>query len=218
MILMKPIEVCKICFKDIKYISYRHLIFNKLLICDSCFDKLQIQIERFSIEGSKGISIYHYDEMIRELLFKLKGCYDIELAPIFLHSVARILHIKYLRYEIVPIPSWHEDDLKRGFNHVEEIFKVLKLPINKVLYKMENLKQATSSKNERTLMIDNLGIKDDKNIKGKNILLVDDVTTTGSSLKGAIRLLKKSGIKNIKILVMARNQNQGKTNYAIEDG
>jgi predicted amidophosphoribosyltransferase len=41
-------------------------------------------------------------------------------------------------------------------------------------------------------------------IKGKNILLVDDVLTTGATLKAATKALKKAGAEQINVIVLAR--------------
>ena len=41
-------------------------------------------------------------------------------------------------------------------------------------------------------------------VKNKRILLIDDVVTTGSTLKASIDLIKKGSPKDIKILVLAK--------------
>ena len=74
------------------------------------------------------------------------------------------------------------------------------------IYKKENIKQATLRKWQRTDMIDNIDIFAKRIIKNKKILLVDDVMTTGSTLSGAIKVIKKCNPKDIKILVLSKNE------------
>jgi predicted amidophosphoribosyltransferase len=38
--------------------------------------------------GTRAYSLYHYDEAVRSMLYQLKGCFDIELAGIFLNYAA----------------------------------------------------------------------------------------------------------------------------------
>jgi len=45
------------------------------------------------------------------------------------------------------------------------------------------------------------------NISGKNIVLVDDVYTTGATAKAATRALKRAGAKNVDVLVFAKVEN-----------
>jgi predicted amidophosphoribosyltransferase len=44
-------------------------------------------------------------------------------------------------------------------------------------------------------------------VKKKNILLVDDVATTGNTLNECARVLKRSGCKQVLCLVLARTGN-----------
>ena len=132
-------NICKLCFKDIYSLSLSSLIGNNISICKECSAKFLLHISKFHLNTIPGISLFRYDETIRKCLYKLKGCQDIELAPIFLEQYAYDLHLRFASYYIVPMPSWREDDLKRGFNHVIEIFRCLNLPILPILYKKENI-------------------------------------------------------------------------------
>ena len=127
--------------------------------------------------------MYDYDDLIQSTLYQFKGCFDIELSGVFLDYFRWYLHFKYLDYVIVPAPSSKENDSERGFNHVIEIFKHLRL-------KRKNIKDILAIKNV--------------NLTNKKILIVDDVCTTGSTIKAMIELVKSKHPKTIKVLVMSK--------------
>ena len=175
------------------------------IICEQCFNKFAPKFIHFRIGDIDALSIYEYDQNIRELIYKFKGCYDIELKDVFLDRFIFYLKIKYHGYNVVPLPSYHLDDLKRGFNHIEEIFRRLNLPILKVLRKIKNEKQAKKNKKERMQAQKNFDITDLEVIKNKKILIVDDVYTTGSSMRAAINLVRRGNPRKITVLVIAKN-------------
>ena len=174
-------------------------------ICENCFNKFMPKFINFKIGEIDALSIYEYDANIKELLYKFKGCYDIELKDVFLDRFIIYLKIKYRGYSIVPLPSYHLDDQKRGFNHVEEIYRRLNLPMLKILKKVKNEKQAKKSKKERMNSQKNFEITDINLVKNKKILIVDDVYTTGSSMNAAINLIRQGNPRKIAVLVVAKN-------------
>lgn len=204
-------NVCKICFKDIKDQSLFSLINKKNLLCEDCFSKLKAQFRRFSIMNVNGTAIYDYDEIIKELIYKFKGCYDYELKDIFLYRYLRYLRFSYRGFDIVSVPSYHIDDEKRGFNHVQAIFESLKLPKLKIISKIKPHKQSDLSSKGRKDITSVLAIDENINLKGKKILLVDDIFTTGSTLFSCIELLKKKNPKRIEMLVVAKTKFKRKT-------
>ena len=113
------------------------------------------------------------------------------------------LNLKFKRYEIVPAPSSKTSDKERGFNHVEKMFENLHLKMNKCIHKTKQRKQADLTTKEREKIGHYLTI-DDVDLTGKKILLVDDVYTTGSTIKSMIKLVKKKGAKKIKVLLMSK--------------
>ena len=159
--------------------------------------------------GYKALSIYKYDSKIQSLLYQLKGCFDIEIADVFFSRYFREISFRYKNYLVVPIPSYEKDDKKREFNHVEEIFKLLKLPMRKLIVKTKGVKQANSSFEKRKDIGKYMLLNDVTNLSKTKILLVDDVYTTGSTMKAAVRLIEKLHPKDIKILVMSKVENKG---------
>ena len=204
---------CKICFKKITDYSLYNLINKHNILCEDCFNKLHAKFISFSVDNYRGLSIYDYDDTIKELIYKFKGCYDYELKDIFLSRYINYLRIMYRGYVVIPAPSYYLDDERRGFNHVVEIFKALKLKILPIITKNKAHKQSDHSAKGRMDITSVLDIDKNAQLKGKNILLVDDIFTTGSTIYSCLQLIKKLHPKNIQILVIAKTKKKTKNKY-----
>ena len=172
-------------------------------ICHHCFVKFKPIFKHFKFEGCSALAIYEYDDFIRSLIYQFKTNLDIALGPIFLE---RYLHLKYfyLGYKIALAPSHVSHDLERGFRPVEEIFKVLGLPLIDPFIKTNKVKQVELGVEERKEVSKYIKLKENFNLKNQTILLVDDIMTTGSTLKAMVEILKEENVKKIKILVVAK--------------
>lgn len=113
---------------------------------------------------------------------------------------------------IVPLPLHPSRHRERGFNQAEllatKIGRKLNLPvINDILTKVQNTpaqaKVSDWQARERNIS-GSFDINNPENLRGKNIILVDDVFTSGATLNEASRVLKLAGAKKIIALVTAR--------------
>lgn len=104
---------------------------------------------------------------------------------------------------MIPAPSYKDNDDERGFNHVVEIFKTLRVKMLCCIHKNKPVKQADLTTKEREKIGDILSI-DDIDLSHKKVLLVDDVFTTGSTIKSMIKLCREKGAKKIKVLLMSK--------------
>ena len=126
---------------------------------------------------------------------------------------------------LIPIPLNEKRRRWRGFNQAEEIGKELskflparlasqgeaggKLPLvsDCLLRVKNNYPQVELSEKERKENVKDIFFcQNKKEIFGKKILLVDDVYTTGATMEEAARILKESGAKEVRGIVVARAQ------------
>lgn len=115
---------------------------------------------------------------------------------------------------LVPIPLNKWRQRWRGFNQAEllcqTIGQILNFPIIKALTRVRATKtQKDIAKREQRIKNISNAFALDMNVKtdiqNKNILLVDDVTTTGATLLEAAKVLKRSGAAKVTCLAVARD-------------
>ena len=128
------------------------------------------------------------------------------MKDVFLNLFIQELKILYMGYKIIPVPSYKEDDEKRGFNHVNEVFKMLGLEILPIVEKTEHFKQAEHGVKKRKEIRKYLRLNIQNSLSKTRVLIVDDIYTTGSTIKATINLVEKLNPKEIKILVLAKTK------------
>lgn len=193
---------CLVCFKKLNYKGLYSYVF-KPCICHDCFKKMNRKPIYKKIDKIKIYTLFPYENDIVSLIYRLKGCNDIALAPIFLSYDLPVLKLIFHSYIIVPAPSYEQKNIARGFNHVEMIFQTLNLPMQRVLYKKKDFKQANLNKAQRKEATNYIGIKKCDYLTNKKILLVDDIITTGYTLSKCVSLLKQLSPKCVKIMTIA---------------
>ena len=71
---------------------------------------------------------------------------------------------------------------------------------------MHNKTQSILSKKERIENVKNVyNIKNKKELANKNVLLIDDIFTTGATTNECSKILKLAGAKNVDILTLAKD-------------
>ncbi|MCA9323620.1 ComF family protein [Candidatus Saccharibacteria bacterium] len=110
---------------------------------------------------------------------------------------------------LCPIPTAPSRVRQRGFDHALHITKRLsrhtKVPYQQLLRRHTNVRQLGASRLNRIRQMEREfeAIKQGE-IKGKHVILVDDVFTTGATLSAAAKVLRKAGARRVSAVVFAQ--------------
>lgn len=112
---------------------------------------------------------------------------------------------------IIPVPLHQRRLRERGFNQAlllaraffPEARKKI-MPQLLVRHKWTEPQTSLSGTNRRRNLKGCFSVVDSEKVKGKSVLLVDDVFTTGSTANECARTLKKAGVTVVHILTLAR--------------
>ena len=203
---MPPIKHCKICFQEIKIFDFCRLFDSQICLCQSCQREIEPKFIYFKVDGYKALAIYYYSEFIKKQIYLYKGCFDYEMKDAFLNLFIKELKILFKGYKIVPAPSYKEDDKRRGFNHVLEICKLLELDILPIIEKTNCFKQAEHGAKKRKEIRKYLRLTTQESLSTMKVLIVDDIYTTGSTMRAMINLIEKLDPKEIRVLVLAKTK------------
>ena len=199
-------KYCKICFKEIKNNDIVRLLDDDICLCSKCQSEFEPKFTSFTVNGYKATALFEYTPYIKELVYKYKGCFDYELKDAFLNLYYKEIKIRYSGYKIIPIPSYIEDDKVRGFNHVVEMYKNLGLEPLPIIEKTAHFKQAEHKAKKRSEISKYLALKKQIDLSKSKVLIVDDIYTTGSTMRAAINLIEKLNPKQICVLVFAKTR------------
>lgn len=112
---------------------------------------------------------------------------------------------------LLPVPLHHKRLREREFNQslllAKKIGKALKIPlIPDNLQRIRWTRPQIELKGEERLINVKgaFALKNHKTIEGKSILLIDDVYTTGATVRECSKILKKAGVEKVYVLTLAR--------------
>ena len=198
--------ICVSCNERIKNCDIA--IFSQNIgICKRCFKKFKKIPHDSAFEGSAYshyiISAYYYNSYIRNLIhrYKFGGEWKIgdlisDLLCDYLTSYENVLDFDF----ITSVPLSYQRFLKRGYNQSEppakSIAKKLGIPYISCIYKKKDtIAQSLLNRIDRLNNNKNAYVADRQKVKGKRILLFDDILTTGSTLHECAKELSEKGAK-----------------------
>jgi ComF family protein len=158
-----------------------------------------------------------YKGALRELILLFKYYRRPSLAEFLGSMLASFMLGKGYTREIdviIPIPLHWRRRLSRGYNQSEILSRSVTaemkrhgvyIPLSDSMVRIRNtLPQVTLPLSERR---ENLrgafALRPGNNVRGRHVCLIDDVTTTGSTLKEAAKVLKRCGAREVSAAVLA---------------
>ncbi|MCQ5122661.1 ComF family protein [Massilicoli timonensis] len=200
----RPIPFCRICIGELDraqpLCSY---LFSKEVICHVCKETyFHCIYQKLTLSQYPMWALYTYDDALESLIYRYKEQRDIALAPVFLHDFRHKIERRYAAHTIVTMPSSEAKIKERGFHHLEEMLKEIRLPICPCLRKTAPIKQAKQGKKRRLEIAAYIELDPNLALPDTALLLFDDVCTSGSTLRAACELLKQHPYP-IEVLVLS---------------
>lgn len=201
---------CPQCGKDVGYMDG---------FCDDCRKKLTAVKESVSIDGCEKVSaVCVYDENVKQAIYVLKNyCYNAAYAFALLMSEKLNKENETLPYDvIVPVPITKKKHKLRGYNQcelmAEELSAMTLIPkdFKSVVKSRETTDQKELSAKERQSNLNGaFEVRNKSALKGKNILVIDDISTTGATLREMCRCLHSAEVKSVSAIVCCKTEKMG---------
>ena len=177
---------------------------SSAILCPSC---VGWQAE---IDGIR--SPFRFDGAIRQAIHQLKYGNLRALAELLAQWLNDYLGSNPVPGEVlVPVPLHHKRLRERGYNQssllAQQLGKLTNLPVVDDCLTRQRYappQARTSTVDERRSNVANAFLCRDRRLEGKQVLLIDDVSTSGSTLDACARALKEAGATTVWGLVLAR--------------
>jgi ComF family protein len=163
-------------------------------------------------------SIFHYkDERVFHLVWSIKYKKSLKGAALAAHALFRVLRSfqsvmpENMRILIIPMPITKARRRERGFNQCELIADAIERldPEKRFLFAHDLLirvrhtsRQTLKDRRERlksiqdTFAVNEKALPSRSDLEGYFVVVIDDVITTGSTIRDAVGTLRRAGFKN----------------------
>jgi ComF family protein len=204
----KRCGICEECYKTLPFIGGK--------VCSICgtgnpnHSNVCIECKGREFSFKRNISICDYDGELRTKIVSFKQEGNKHIGRAFAWLVAdKIAEMGIDVDYIIPMPISIERFKERGFNQTEVLCELLdkELVRTDILVRVKNTPHQTglSRENRETNLKAAFQVVDKKVVKGKKVLLIDDIYTTGSTLNESAETLMQAGAKEVYALTLARS-------------
>lgn len=215
--LVDPHTLCISCFSNLSFVMDP--------VCEDCGYPLP-DLEVFRCAScmikqplfDKARTTLIYDDASKAMILRLKHCdsidFAIPLARLLYHQHREILHnVDYL----IPVPLHRWRLWRRRYNQstliaralthmmegVEEAPKLLCHTLLRIKSTPSQGKHSTSARHKN--MQGAFAVREKEVLVGKSVALIDDVFTSGATVKACVRVLKRAGVREVVVLTLARS-------------
>ena len=189
-------DTCSYCHKKLDREGY---------ICSKCLEKLKR--EAFLKNKENFYYIFIYKKAIRQIIsdYKLRNRKDIakDIAFLIKKSILQLIEKEKIDI-IIPVPISEEREIERGFNQIEIFLEYLDIKYKKI-ERIKNTKHMYALKdNKKREKNVQSAFKNSLNLENKNVLIVDDIVTSGATINSISEELRKDNENvNIKVFSIA---------------
>jgi competence protein ComFC len=179
---------------------------NTVFSCANCAHR--------TIHFAAAVAAYRGRGIVRDVIHEFKYNRQIHLRHLVARWLRAALDDERLRHQqfdvIVPVPLHPARQRERGFNQARLLAELLSadtsIPCKPLLKRIRyTTTQTALDRSERMENLHNaFRLRKNMDVRGLQVLLIDDVLTTGSTLSECARVLKRAGAKSVHAATAAR--------------
>lgn len=177
------------------------------MLCGACLDNPP--------QFDRARAVFLYDGAGREMVLGFKHGDRLDMTPVFTAWLLRTGAAMIARSDIVlPVPLHRERLFRRRYNQSAVLARALAIQSGRPVFDPFLLQRVRKTppqkglnrKERRKNMQNAFAVAPEKRgvIKGKNLLLIDDVHTSGATLNACAKVLKQNGANSVFVLTLAR--------------
>jgi len=185
-------------------------------ICNSCKEKIHFRKDSYIINKNglsiKCYSVSYYSGNITKLILNFKYRNNFRCGEILGSFMIELIKREKIEFDFVTfVPMTKRSIKKRGYNQSKILAKIIgkkfEIKVIDCIKKVKETKdQIGLSAEQRWINVSkSFKFVSNKNIIGKNILLVDDVLTTGATTYCCAITIINNGGKNVIVLTVAKS-------------
>ncbi len=205
-VVVENMPICPVCAK-------KELPLIQSPICKRCGRDKKNCVCKMDTFLTDGIAAPFYNEqVVKDSIHHFKKCEDVDRIHYYTENMIASIYAtfgdKIVDY-ITTVPLHRIDYTARGFDQTEALAKCISkelhvpyVPLLRKIFSTPSQKSLPAHcRNGNVLGVFDVNTK--ISLKGKNVLLLDDVVTTGSTTNECAKMLKIYGAKNVYVAAVA---------------
>lgn len=189
-------------------------------ICNDCYSQITFMDEDYwfqlqdmiNTHSIRVLSVAAYRGAVRYLVFQFKYNQHTYLSKILGQMMAELVLEEKLEVDsVIAVPLHKKRQRERGFNqaellarHIGKNLAISNIKGNLIRTKNTRVMHALTRRERKKNLLDAFKVKNPGVILNQNILLIDDILTTGTTIEACSRVLLEAGAKSVTAITFAR--------------
>lgn len=182
-------------------LSLGELLMRQDILCGFCRKQLIPYRKAVHVLDYQVYAYYEYEPFFEKLIFQIKENKDQTLAPVFLYPYRKHLKKVCEGKTVILVPSSAKKTRQRGFDVLKSLYEGIETELL-CPFEKDDVKQSQRGVHLRSRIKNHIRLVHPEWIQGKDVVLLDDVCTTGYSLKACLDLIKPV-VNSVQVIVLA---------------